>query len=110
MPLEGAEAHHTMDDLGDRNDKIDRKKIILRGPQVSDLKTFSYWMQPGHEWQKWDGPYYPRPSKEDVAEMMGKWEQAINAQNWPDLRQRFIIVDRLKQRTIGMVSRYWISE
>ena len=42
--------------------------------------------------------------------MLGKWEQAINAQNWPDLRERLVVVDDLKNIVIGMVSRYWISE
>jgi putative hydrolase of HD superfamily len=90
--------------------KLIGKKIILRDPKLSDLESFGYWMQPGHEWQKTDGPYYPRPSKEAIDEMLGKLEGAINAQNWPDLRQRFMVVDSLKNMVIGMVSRYWISE
>jgi putative hydrolase of HD superfamily len=90
--------------------KLIGKRIILRDPKLSDLEAFGYWLQPGHAWQKTDGPYYPRPSKKEVTEMIGKWEQAIDAQNWPALRQRFVIVNRLKNLVIGMVSRYWISE
>ncbi len=90
--------------------KLIGKKTILRDPELSDLESFGYWMQPGHEWQKTDGPYYPRPSKTEVAEIVGKFEQAIHAQNWPDLRQRFVVIDRLKNSAIGMVSRYWISK
>ena len=90
--------------------KLTGKKIILRDPQLSDLEAFGYWMQPGHEWQKTDGPYYTRPSKEQVAEIVVKWEQAINAQNWPDLRQRLVVVESLNESVIGMVNRYWISE
>ena len=90
--------------------KLIGKKVILRDPKLSDLESFGYWNQPGHEWQKTDGPYYPRPSKEEVAELLEKFEQAINAQNWPDLRPRLFVVDSLKNILIGMVTRYWISE
>jgi putative hydrolase of HD superfamily len=90
--------------------KLIGKKIILRDFKLSDLESFGYWMQPGHEWQKTDGPYYPRPSKQEVTEMLGKSEQAIKAQNLPDLRQRFVVVDSLKNIFIGTVSRYWISK
>ena len=90
--------------------KLIGKKSILRDPKLTDLESFGYWMQPGHDWQKMDGPYYPRPSKKEVTEILVKWEQAIKAQNWPDLRQRLVIVDNLKNMVIGMVNRYWISE
>ena len=90
--------------------KLIGSKTILRDPELSDLESIGYWMQPGHAWQKTDGPYYPRPSKEVVAEMLGKLEGAINAQNWPDLRQRFMVIHSLKNIVLGMVTRYWISE
>lgn len=90
--------------------KLVGKKTILRDPELSDLESFGYWMQPGHTWRKTDGPYYAAPSKEQVAEMLVKWEQAVRSQNWPDLRQRFMIVDNAQNILIGMVSRYWISE
>ena len=90
--------------------KLIEKKLILRDPKLSDLEAFGYWMQPGNEWQKMDGPYYPRPSKKEITEILGKWEQSINAQNWPDLRQRLVVVDDLRNIVIGIVSRYWISE
>jgi len=90
--------------------KLAGKKVILRDPELSDLESFGYWQQPGHEWQKTDDPYYPRPSKEKVAELLGKFEESINEQNWPDLRQRLFVVESLQNIVIGMVSRYWISE
>lgn len=90
--------------------KLIGRKIILRDPKLSDLEEFDYWIQPGNEWQKKDGPYYPRPSKKEITEILCKWEQSINAQNWPDLRQRLVVVDDHKNIVIGMVSRYWISE
>ena len=90
--------------------KLIGNKVILRDPEISDLEPFGYWQQPGHEWQKMDGPYYARPSKEKVAELLGRFEAAINEQNWPDLRQRLFVVESLQNIVIGMVSRYWISE
>ena len=90
--------------------KLIGKKIILRDPQLSDLEPFGYWMQPGHEWQKLDGPYYRRPSIEEVADIQDQWEEAINAKDWPELRQRLVIADIPENAVLGMVNRYWISE
>jgi putative hydrolase of HD superfamily len=90
--------------------KLTGKNIILRDPELKDLEVWGYWMQPGHEWQKTDGPYYPHPSKEEVTKIVGKFEQAIKEQNWPAFRQRLVVVDNLKNILIGMVTRYWISK
>jgi putative hydrolase of HD superfamily len=91
-------------------EKISGKRLILRDLQTSDLEAFSYWMQPGHEWQKTDGPYYPHPSKQEITKMVNKLAEYIESQNWPDLRQRFVVIDIQEDRVIGMVSRYWISQ
>jgi RimJ/RimL family protein N-acetyltransferase len=91
-------------------EKISGKRLALRDMHIPDLEAFSYWMQPGHEWQKTDGPYYPHPSEQEIAEMVSKLAEFIGSQNWPDLRQRFVVVDIQGDNVIGMVTRYWISK
>lgn len=86
------------------------KKIVLRDFEVSDLEAFGYWMQPDRDWQKTDGPYYARPTKEQIAQMLVKSKEALKIKELPDLRQRLVIADPDKDPLMGMVSRYWISE
>ena len=90
--------------------KLTGKRLVLRDPISADLEAFSYWMQPGREWQKTDGPYYPPTPADQVAKLVERMEQAITAQNWPDLRPRLAIANTEEDALIGMVSRYWISE
>ena len=90
--------------------KLIGKRILLRDPILSDLEAFGYWMHPGHAWQKLDGPYNPRPPKEAIPGILDKFKEAIEENNWPDLRPRLFIVDRIENKYIGTVSSYWISE
>ncbi len=86
------------------------KRLVLRDPKLPDLEAFEYWFQPGHEWQKTYGPYYPSSTPEEVAIILGKWEQAITAQDWPELRQRLVIANARDDTVMGTISRYWISQ
>jgi putative hydrolase of HD superfamily len=90
--------------------KLAGERVTLRDPSLGDLDAWHYWMQPGREWQKTDGPYYPPTPADKVAKMVDRWEQVITAQEWPDLRQRLVIANIEEDALIGMVSRYWISE
>jgi hypothetical protein len=47
------------------------KNILIRDWQLSDLARYAHWQQPGHIWQDFDGPYFPRPGAEEIAEMIG---------------------------------------
>ncbi|MBN2500897.1 MAG: GNAT family N-acetyltransferase [Anaerolineales bacterium] len=90
--------------------KLTGKRLILRDPQLRDLEAFAYWFQPGRAWQKTDGPYYPSATAEEVAAVIAQWEQAITAQDWPELRQRLVIADAQADTVMGTISRYWISQ
>ncbi|MEM7537249.1 MAG: GNAT family protein, partial [Chloroflexota bacterium] len=72
--------------------------------------TYRHWQQPGHDWQALDGPYYPKPTPEEVEKTLEAIVARIKAENWPEIRTRLIIADRESDTLLGMVSRYWISE
>lgn len=86
------------------------KRLSIRDLKFTDLEALNYWMQPGREWQKTDGPYYPRSTAEQIAERIGNWGQDIASQNWPPLREKLVIVDAVQDSVIGLVTRYWISK
>jgi putative hydrolase of HD superfamily len=90
--------------------KLTGKRLAIRDLNFTDLEALNYWMQPGRQWQKTDGPYYPRSSAEQIVEKIGKYGQDIAAQNWPTPREQLVVVDAAEDSVVGMVSRYWVSQ
>ncbi|NDJ60957.1 MAG: GNAT family N-acetyltransferase [Chloroflexi bacterium] len=90
--------------------RISGHKIVLRDMQLGDVAAYSHWMQPGHEWQRLDGPYYGHPSAEQVAQQVERVRARIERAEWPDPRERLMIAAQPDDAFIGMVTWYWISE
>lgn len=86
------------------------KRLVIRDLNSADLEALNYWRQPGREWQKTDGPYYPRASTEQIAKLISNYQKEIAAQSWPDLREKLVIADAVEDTVVGLVSRYWISQ
>ncbi len=84
--------------------------IQLRDMQLDDLSAYRHWQQPGRAWQALDGPYYQRPSPEEIDKQIERVRERILAANWPEPRTRLVIANRQSNELLGMVSRYWISE
>jgi hypothetical protein len=82
--------------------------ISLRDWQLDDLPYFAHWLQPGHDWQKLDAPYYPSPDADEILGIIESEREKINTAQWPTPRTRLVIAQN--GQMIGMVSRYWISE
>ena len=89
---------------------ITGKQIILRDWDERDLPAYSKWLQPGHEWEKLDAPYYASPSREEIPEIVENQRNAIDFADWPTPRQQLIIANPQTNQMIGQVSWYWISE
>ena len=90
--------------------QIEGNQIILRDWETGDLKSYSHWLLPHHEWKQLDGPYYPGPSKDEIPELVNDLRFAIEVADWPEPRQQLIIADKGSKTMIGQVSWYWISE
>ncbi|MFW5748348.1 MAG: GNAT family N-acetyltransferase [Chloroflexota bacterium] len=86
------------------------RRFVLRDMQQEDLAVFSQWMQPGREWQRFDGPYYTKATTEEVAAQVTRLEARIAAGEWPPLREQLAIANKVTDAIVGMVSRYWISQ
>ena len=89
---------------------IPGQKITLRDWQLGDLDTFARWNAPGHDWQALDGPYYPKSIAAEVAKLVDKMRQRINAADWPAPRLRVAIADKQTNHLLGTVTRYWQSQ
>ena len=77
--------------------------------QFKDLDVSRYWLHPSREWRKFDGPYYPPPSAEEIPEIIGNWARHISENNFSEPRVRLAIVNK-SDDIMGLVTRYWISE
>ncbi len=86
------------------------KQIVLRDMKLSDIDTYRHWQMPGQQWQKLDGPYYPKPTAEQVHEQMERVTKRVTAGEWPPIRARLVVADKQTDALIGVVTRYWISE
>ena len=86
------------------------KQIVIRDWEHADLAIFREFMRPGKEWQRFDGPYYARPSEDDTDKLIEKIAERIENASWPTPRQFAVIADSVSNEMIGRVSWYWQSE
>jgi len=90
--------------------EIKGDKVILRDWKVSDFEYYRYWMSPEHEWHKFDGPYYPRTTKEEVEESIEKLSNQITNNNFEIPRRSLIVTSTNSDQLIGRVNCYWESK
>lgn len=89
---------------------LEGKRVRLRDWTLADVEAYAYWLQPGHRWQELDGPYYKGTLAEDIPGMVERIRARIETGNFSTPRQNLIIAEAEKDKLIGQVSRYWISE
>ena len=53
------------------------ERIVLRDWSLADLERYAYWLQSGLRWQELDGPYYPKPTASEVAEIIARLREEI---------------------------------
>lgn len=84
--------------------------VRLRDWRVDDLDLFTFWSQPGHLWQEYDGPYFPKPQAEEIAMNLAKLRDQVTAAKWPEPRNRMVVADAESDRLLGTVNRYWLGK
>lgn len=85
--------------------QISGKHIHLRDIQAKDKDSLIYWLQPHHNWHKFNGPYYPPSPSDKIIDIV---EKGISSEP-PDPRRRLLIVDKKTDEIMGMTTCYWIS-
>jgi len=84
-------------------------KISLRDWQLSDLPHYTHWLQPGHKWQFFDGPYYPKPKSENIPNIISDLKRSMPHDATVIPRRRLVIANLKNDEFIGLVSWYWQS-
>ena len=90
--------------------KISGKKIILRNWQLQDLERYAHWEMPGHKWQNFNGPYFPRIKAENVPSMIQELRGRIETNEWEPVPKQTPIASKSENKLIGTVNWYWIGQ
>jgi len=90
--------------------RLTGKFIDVRDWTLPDQPFFRHWLQPEHEWQKFDGPYYPASTPAEIEEMIASREADIVGNSFPTPRHTMAIACKETDKLIGKVSWYWQGE
>ncbi len=90
--------------------KLENQQIRLRDWEIHDLPIYEKWNLGYHKWMDYNGPYYAKMTAEEVASSMDQLGERIMQNNWPSLRTRLVIADKLTNQLLGAVNWYWVSE
>lgn len=86
------------------------ERCTLRTGRPEDGPVLREWARPHHDWHRWDGPYFPRPTDAEAEAFA-----AALANQPPDTAgtlppRRVVIADPATDMLIGTVGWYWESE
>ena len=57
-----------------------------------------------------DGPYYAKPTEEEISRTCRRIEEWVKDGGFPDPKVRMVLADAVTDRFVGTVSRYWQSQ
>ncbi|MCA9909744.1 MAG: GNAT family N-acetyltransferase [Anaerolineae bacterium] len=91
--------------------RIQGQHLHLRDLKADDLPAYAHWLRPEHEWQRLDGPYYSKPTPEQIPEIIDHLRQRIDrGDQTPPPPPHAIIARRTDDVLLGKVNWYWISQ
>ena len=89
---------------------IQGKIAILRDWEVADFAPYQYWHQGEHEWMKYNGPYYPQKTEQEIKNSIQAIKKQLKTNDFPTIRPRLVIADSETNTLIGTVNWYWQSK
>lgn len=90
--------------------RLTGRSVILRDWLQEDVVTYVGWQSPERRWHQLDGPYYPKPTHEDLAHIEAQLQDELREANWPEPRQRLVLADNATDTLIGVVTWSWESK
>ncbi len=90
--------------------KIQLEQIKLRDWVIEDLEVYKFWHIGQKKWMEYDGPYYQKPTIQEIENKIIKIKERISHQNWQIPRKRLVIATKEENKFIGTVSWYWQSK
>ena len=88
--------------------RIVGRSVTLRDFRAEDVPVLREWLRPEHEWHRWDGPYFPRPTEAEADAYAAELAERVAAGSWPEPRQR-VVVAGPDDRLLGTISWHWES-
>ena len=88
--------------------EIKGTKIKLRSYEEKDYDVLRHWLKGDQEWKRTDGPYFAKPTDDEVEESILK--QIEKDKTSGAVPFRFAIADIDTDELIGEVTRYWICK
>jgi len=96
--------------MRDETIRIEGTRIVLRDATLEDLGPLAHWLQAGHRWHELDGPYYPKPTPDDIVRMIADRRTRIIDGELPTPRESLVIADCGTEALLGHVTWYWESQ
>lgn len=90
--------------------RLSGERVVLRDWRTEDLPALREWLRPHHDWHRWDGPYFPRPTDAEADAWCASLAIQAVAGDWPTPRHRVVIADPVDDRLLGSISWHWESE
>jgi putative hydrolase of HD superfamily len=84
--------------------------LVLRGLELGDLDRYQYWKDARHPHNAWNGPYFPRPTAEELARQVADYRRRLEAGEPDVLGDRKVVADRDSGELLGEVNWYWRSQ
>jgi putative hydrolase of HD superfamily len=85
-------------------------KCALRTGRPEDEPVLREWARPHHDWHRWDGPYFPRPTDAEAeAFATALAHQPADAAGSPP-PNRVVVAHPATDQLLGTVGWYWESE
>jgi len=84
-------------------------RVTLRAWTHADVDALRPWLEPHHEWHRWDGPYYPRPTSEQADATCAAIRSTIGRVDDDPEPPRRAVID-IGDGLAGIVTWYWESE
>ncbi|MCO7126447.1 GNAT family N-acetyltransferase [Sporolactobacillus shoreicorticis] len=88
---------------------LNGNQIVVRDWKLADKDDCIFWRSPEQDWQKFDGPYYPLKTKEEIIESVDEQCEKIRTDSFEIPRKNLAIADKKSDKLIGQVSWYWES-
>jgi RimJ/RimL family protein N-acetyltransferase len=84
--------------------------VTLRDWKLDDIPIYRRWLEPGHEWQSWDGPYLRKPTVTESDVAAARLTQRVVRGEWPTPRRQLVIAAVDTDELLGTVSWYFEAE
>lgn len=90
--------------------QVEGSRVVLRDWSLDDADRLAELLVPERPWHETNGPYFGRPTAEDLAGVRRRLLDLAESSTLPDPRTSLAVVRRSDDLLVGTVTWYWESE